>query len=165
MPEYIDIHAHVNFEAYKEDREETIKRALDAKTWMINVGTQKDTSLSAVQLAHKYEKGVYAIIGLHPVHTSASYHDENELGEGGKNSRRGASFLILNSTKRSPVIQKLSLSENVGWIISDSTNPQSKNKKKLLFNVLNWQMRLANLSCYISEVIKRGQLTLKLCKF
>lgn len=84
MPEYIDIHAHVNFEAYKEDREETIKRALDAKTWIINVGTQKDTSLSAVQLAHKYEKGVYAIIGLHPVHTSSSYHDENELGVRGK---------------------------------------------------------------------------------
>lgn len=84
MPDYIDIHAHVNFNAYNEDRDEVIKRALQKNTWMINVGTQVETSLSALELAHKYEKGVYAIVGLHPVHTDKSYHDEKELGEGGK---------------------------------------------------------------------------------
>lgn len=84
MPEYIDIHAHVNFAAYDEDREVVIKRALDAGVWMINVGTQKDTSKSAVELAEKYEKGVYAIVGVHPIHTDKSYHDEKELGEGNK---------------------------------------------------------------------------------
>lgn len=67
MPEFVDVHAHVNFEAYSTDKDEVIKRALNAQTWMINVGTQKDTSLSAVELAEKYEKGVYAIVGLHPV--------------------------------------------------------------------------------------------------
>jgi TatD DNase family protein len=84
MPDFIDIHAHVNFEAFKEDREEVIKRSLEANTWMINVGTQKDTSQSAVELANKFEKGVYAIVGLHPVHTDKSFHDEKEIGEGGK---------------------------------------------------------------------------------
>ena len=29
MPKYIDIHSHVNFKAFDEDREEVIKRALD----------------------------------------------------------------------------------------------------------------------------------------
>ncbi|MDQ3076077.1 MAG: TatD family hydrolase [bacterium] len=80
---YIDIHSHVNFKAFDEDREEVIKRALFNDTWVINVGTQVDTSRSAVELANKYKEGVYAIVGLHPIHTSASHHDEAELGAGG----------------------------------------------------------------------------------
>lgn len=82
-PKYIDIHSHVNFKAFDEDRDAVIRRALDADTWVINVGTQIDTSRKAVEMAHEYEEGVYAIIGLHPIHTGASYHDEKELGEGG----------------------------------------------------------------------------------
>ena len=90
---YIDIHSHVNFKAFDEDRDAVIKRALDNDTIVINVGTQLDTSRAAVELADKYEEGVYAIIGLHPVHTSASYHDEKELGVGGKEfTSRGEIF-------------------------------------------------------------------------
>jgi len=92
-PKYIDIHNHVNFEAFNEDRDEVIRRALDNHTWVINVGTQLDTSKKAVEIANKYEEGVYAIIGLHPIHTGASYHDEQELGEGGKEfTSRGEIF-------------------------------------------------------------------------
>lgn len=83
IPKYIDIHSHVNFKAFDTDRDEVIGRALDNDTWVINVGTQIDTSRKAVEIANQYEEGVYAIIGLHPIHTGASYHDEKELGEGG----------------------------------------------------------------------------------
>ena len=75
IPEYVDIHAHLNFAAFEVDREEVIKRALDAGVWMVNVGTQKNTSKAALDLAEKYERGIYAIVGLHPIHTSKSYHD------------------------------------------------------------------------------------------
>jgi TatD DNase family protein len=93
IPKYIDIHAHVNFIAYDSDREEVIKRAHGAGVWVINVGTQKDTSRAAVELANKYEEGVYAIVGLHPIHTGASYHDTKEFGEGGKEfTSRGEIF-------------------------------------------------------------------------
>lgn len=93
MPKYIDIHSHVNFKAFDEDRDEVIKRALDNDIWVINVGTQVDTSKKAVEMANMYEEGVYAIIGLHPIHTGASYHDEKELGEGGKEfTSRGEIF-------------------------------------------------------------------------
>ncbi len=93
MPDYIDVHAHVNFEAFAVDRDEVVKRALDNSTWMINVGTQVNTSKAAIELAEKYEKGVYAIVGLHPVHTDKSYHDKNELGEGGQEfTSRGEQF-------------------------------------------------------------------------
>ncbi len=93
MPDYIDIHSHVNFNAFNEDRDSVVQRALEKNTWMFNVGTQKDTSRSAVELAEKYERGVYAIIGLHPVHTDKSYHDVKELGEGGAEfTSRGEQF-------------------------------------------------------------------------
>ena len=83
MPKYIDVHSHVNFKAFDNDRDEIIRSTLDSDTWIINVGTQIDTSKKAIEIAHQYNEGVYAIIGLHPIHTGASYHDEKELGEGG----------------------------------------------------------------------------------
>jgi len=93
MPKYIDIHSHTNFTAFDADRDEVIRRALENDTWVINVGTQIDTSLKAVEIANMYEEGVYAIVGLHPIHTGASYHDEKELGEGGKEfTSRGEKF-------------------------------------------------------------------------
>ncbi len=92
-PKYIDIHSHVNFKAFDADGEVVIRRALENDTWVINVGTQLDTSRKAVEMANQYEEGVYAIIGLHPIHTGASYHDEKELGEGGKEfTSRGEIF-------------------------------------------------------------------------
>ncbi|MDD5356949.1 MAG: TatD family hydrolase [Candidatus Pacebacteria bacterium] len=90
--QFVDIHTHVNFVAFEKDREEVIQRASDAGVAMINVGTQVDTSKKAIEMAEKYEN-CYAIVGLHPVHTSRSFHDEKELGEGGKEfTSRGEQF-------------------------------------------------------------------------
>jgi TatD DNase family protein len=83
IPEFVDVHSHLNFSAFDADRDATVKRALDSGVWMMNVGTQFDTSKKAVLMAEKYKEGVYAIVGLHPIHTDKSYHDEKELGEGG----------------------------------------------------------------------------------
>lgn len=67
-------------------------RAKDAGVGMNIVGTQYDTSSAAVALAERYDN-VWATIGLHPIHTSKSYHDEKELGEGGKEfTSRGEAF-------------------------------------------------------------------------
>ncbi len=66
----IDTHAHLNFNAYKDDVNEVIKKTLGNNVWMINVGSQYSTSKRAVEIAEKYEKGVYAAIGLHPIHLS-----------------------------------------------------------------------------------------------
>jgi len=66
----IDTHAHLNFSAYKDDVNEVIKRTLDDNVWMINVGSQYSTSKRAVEMAERYEKGVYAAVGLHPIHLS-----------------------------------------------------------------------------------------------
>jgi TatD DNase family protein len=89
---YFDAHTHTNFVAYNEDRDEVIKRSKDAHVAINVVGTQKDTSRAAVELAQKHDH-MFATIGLHPVHTAKSYHDVQELGEGGKEfTSRGEVF-------------------------------------------------------------------------
>jgi TatD DNase family protein len=80
IPKYFDAHTHIHFAAYKDDRKGVIDRATQANVWMINVGTQKDTSADAVVLAHEHKEGLYASVGLHPIHTEKSFHDIKELG-------------------------------------------------------------------------------------
>src|SRR3989338_7111278 len=88
-----DVHTHVQLAALNEDREDVIKRAQEKENYMINVGTQWDTSSAAIDLAKKYESGVWATIGLHPIHTSKSFHDKQEIGEGGEEfTSRGEVF-------------------------------------------------------------------------
>jgi TatD DNase family protein len=89
---YFDAHTHVQFVAFKNDVTDVIARAKEAEVGMNIVGTQYDTSAAAVALAEKHND-TYATIGLHPIHTSKSYHDEKELGEGGKEfTSRGEVF-------------------------------------------------------------------------
>src|SRR4030042_1795185 len=64
----IDPPAHVNFNVYKADADEVIRRSLEGDTWMINVGSQYSTSKRAVEMAEKYKEGIYAAVGLHPIH-------------------------------------------------------------------------------------------------
>lgn len=92
-PQFVDIHAHTNFAAYDADRDAAIRRALDAGVWMMNVGTQKDTSASAVALAGQYEQGVYATVAIHPVHTCASHCDEKEFGGAGGDTSAAKNFV------------------------------------------------------------------------
>lgn len=80
----IDTHSHLNFSAFKDDADETVKRTLEADIWMINVGSQFSTSQRAVSMAEKYPEGVYAAVGIHPLHLQRrnfSYKDDNELEE------------------------------------------------------------------------------------
>ena len=81
-PKLIDVHTHTHFAAYENDAREVIGRALKDNIWVVNVGTQRDTSVGAIKIAEEYDEGVYATIGLHPIHTTKSYHDNKELGGG-----------------------------------------------------------------------------------
>ncbi len=91
-PFLFDVHTHTQFAAFREDQDAVIRRALDAGVWMVNVGTQQDTSAVAVETAHRYERGVYAAVGLHPIHTTKSHHDTQELGGDGAFTSRGEAF-------------------------------------------------------------------------
>jgi TatD DNase family protein len=64
--EIIDTHAHLDMPEFDQDREETIKRAVDNGIFtMITIGINPKSNLEAVRLAEKYAC-VYAGIGIHP---------------------------------------------------------------------------------------------------
>ncbi len=71
--DYIDIHTHVNLEAFKDDFYEVGLHTHDAGVAYINVGTGKETSARAVELV---SDGVYATIGLHPVRAGGQVDDD-----------------------------------------------------------------------------------------
>lgn len=77
---FFDVHTHVQFSAFNYDREAVIQRALTAGVGLVNVGTAQTTSREAVNLAQKHD-GLYAAIGLHPIHTVRSYHDDSESSD------------------------------------------------------------------------------------
>jgi len=81
MIKYIDTHCHIQFNAYKEDSEEVIHRALEGGVGMITVGTQKDTSRRAVEWAEKNPNGLWAAVGLHPTHLFDEEINEEVEGE------------------------------------------------------------------------------------
>lgn len=77
----IDTHAHVNFNAFREDGDEVVRRALAAGVGMILAGSQRDTSQRAVEYAEKYpDEAVWAAVGLHPTHLVQRVVDAQETG-------------------------------------------------------------------------------------
>jgi len=67
----IDTHTHVTFHEFKGESEEVVSRALEQEIWLVNIGTKLETSQAAIELAEKFEEGVYASIGIHPIHLIA----------------------------------------------------------------------------------------------
>lgn len=74
-----DTHAHLNFNTFKDDRDKIIEECLEKDIWVINVGSQYDTSKMAAELAGEYKEGIYATIGIHPIHLSQTEVDEEEI--------------------------------------------------------------------------------------
>src|SRR3989344_1436118 len=76
----IDSHCHVQFPEFDADRDAVIKRALDDGVWMVNVGTNVESSRKAVELARQYKEGVYASVGIHP-HDADTEYDFTQIEE------------------------------------------------------------------------------------
>ena len=102
---YIDIHGHVNFPVYDPDRAEVIKRCDENNIGLINVGTDFETSYSAVELAKKYSN-MWAIIGLHPVHAGESHNDPTETGLDENKQIGPKSFQVFDSDKFLPLAKE-----------------------------------------------------------
>ncbi len=103
----IDTHAHVNFNDFKNDAKEVIKKALDENIWMINVGAERRTSERAVKMAEEYEEGVYAAVGLHPSHLIEQEVEYEENGELIKYKSKPEEFdydFYLNLAKNKKVV-------------------------------------------------------------
>ena len=73
----IDTHCHLNFKDFSEDADEVIKKTLREEVGMMIVGSQYSTSRRAIEYAEKYEDGVWAVVGLHPVHLGSEQRTVN----------------------------------------------------------------------------------------
>jgi TatD DNase family protein len=62
----IDTHSHLNFSDYDKDRDKVIKKCLNNNVWLINVGTDYETSKKAIEISGKYSQGIFASVGMHP---------------------------------------------------------------------------------------------------
>ena len=76
---YFDTHSHLNFSAFKKDYKEVIDRSLKEKTHMIIAGSQQSTSERGVRIASEYDKGVWAAVGIHPLHLEKQMVKEENL--------------------------------------------------------------------------------------
>jgi TatD DNase family protein len=65
MYDLFDIHSHLNFSDFDQDREEVLAEMKKKRVATITVGTGLKTSQEAVDLADKHAN-LYASIGLHP---------------------------------------------------------------------------------------------------
>lgn len=122
MLKMIDVHAHLNFANYDDDREAVFARASEAGIGMINVGTDAKTSQFAVELAQKYPD-TWATIGLHPT-------DHTEGFDYG---------FYLNLIKNSP--DKIVGIGECGLDYFHQKTPEEQAKQKEIFLA---QIRLAN---------------------
>jgi len=108
-PKFFDIHCHLNFNDFNQDRDEVIKRALDNRVWIIIVGTDYESSKRAVEIAEKYQEGIYASVGLHPHDVATVGNSVSDICELAKHSKVvaiGECGLDLKSQKSNLKSQK-----------------------------------------------------------
>ena len=72
-----DTHTHLYSEAFSEDQEEMIQRALDANVKRFFIPAIDSTyTESMLSLQKKYPEHVYLMMGLHPTHVKENYEEE-----------------------------------------------------------------------------------------
>jgi TatD DNase family protein len=80
-PKLIDTHGHVNFNAFRDDGDAVVQRALDAGVGIVMPGSQIDTSKRAIEYAERWNHPfIRAAVGLHPLHLEDIEVDESEVG-------------------------------------------------------------------------------------
>jgi len=62
---YIDTHAHLNLSQFDTDRAEVFAACAEASVGVINIGTRRETSALAVELANQHPNA-WAMVGVHP---------------------------------------------------------------------------------------------------
>ena len=86
----IDTHCHLNLPYFKDDYDEVIHRALNDDVAMILVGTDYKSSKRALEIANRYQSGVYVAVGLHP----ESLEDRIEQEDNNKSYFEGEEFNV-----------------------------------------------------------------------
>jgi len=146
-PKFIDTHGHVNFNAFKDDGNEVVKRALDAGVGIIMPGSQIDTSKRAVEYAEKLDHPyIKAAIGLHPIHLEDIEVDDSEVEGQAKFQTRKEEFRraqyvdLLKSSDKIVAIGEVGLDY---WRLPEGESDLEKYKMRQI-DVLTTQLDLAH---------------------
>lgn len=75
----VDTHTHVNFQPFSSEYKAVIQRALDNDIVINNVGSQWESSQRSVEIANEYATGVWASIGVHPIHLFTDITEEQVI--------------------------------------------------------------------------------------
>jgi len=72
---HIDAHAHLNFDAFDEDRGEVIAQMQDEGVGAINVGIDIATSTASIALAKEHDH-IWASVGCHPTEVGVDFSQQ-----------------------------------------------------------------------------------------
>jgi TatD DNase family protein len=126
-PFLIDSHSHVNFNVYKDDGHEVIKRTLEENIWIVNVGVQYSTSQRAVEYAKKYSEGVYAAVGIHPSHICL---DNLEQDKGAREESRELEEFDSEKYRELLANPKTVAMGEIGLEYGDGISQEARDKQK-----------------------------------
>lgn len=141
-----DSHCHLNFNAFKDDWRKVIKNCLSQDIWMINVGTKYETSKRAAEIAKEFPEGVFAAIGLHPIHLESQKYDGWELGGGKEGMKTSPEVFDYERYKElAESSQKVVAIGEIGldYWRKPKTKRKSEEFKRRQKDVLKEQVRLA----------------------
>lgn len=108
----IDTHCHLNFKDFDIDREKIIGQCLTKDIWVINVGVDYKTSQEVIELAEKYDRGIYATISIHPHNVDKEKFNANKFKELAKSSKvvaigeTGLDYMFCENDKKIQELQK-----------------------------------------------------------
>ncbi|MFA6436955.1 MAG: TatD family hydrolase [Candidatus Paceibacterota bacterium] len=132
----IDTHAHLNFNAFKDDHNQVIDQCFKNDIQLINVGSQYETSKRAVEIAERYKTGVWAAIGLHPIHAIPNQVDVNEVEPSFKSRPEefdAKKYEILAKSKKVVAIGEIGLDYTYAKTEEDKEAQKKSFKQQVLF--------------------------------
>lgn len=76
---FVDLHCHLQFKDFDEDREVVLLEMKKNNVIAINVGVDEKSSSEGIALTKKYPGLLFSTIGLHPLYPEGVYDIENYL--------------------------------------------------------------------------------------
>ncbi len=86
MFDYVDIHSHLYFPDFDNDRDEEILRICEKNIATISIGTNRETSRLSIDLAQKYNN-IFACVGQHPADLTGDSVFDREIVDCASNPR------------------------------------------------------------------------------
>lgn len=100
MEKLFDTHTHVNFQPFSADYKTVLQKAIDAGITINNIGSQWESSQRSVQIAEEFEHGIWASVGLHPIHLFSDVIEQQTIAGKVQNIRTRAEIFDYERYKQ-----------------------------------------------------------------